>query len=98
MSLRILYKDNKLKEGQYQQQEDPVPESNGSGWPKNTWFQKRLLYVREQQRKKVIETEFVYEIPLGTVTFRQPNGADSKTAETRHVESDGGLTFGRNKT
>lgn len=76
MSLRILYKDNKLKEGQYQQQEDPVPESNGSGWPKNTWFQKRLGYVREQQRKKVTETEFVYEIGLGTVTFRQPNGGD----------------------
>ena len=47
--LRILFEKNKVKPRLYQNQDDFALESNGSGWPKNTWFQKRLRYIREQQ-------------------------------------------------
>ena len=69
MSFRILFDEAKLKQGLYQEDELRA-DGNGGGWPKNTWFQKRLRHVREQQRKKTGETECVYECPLGTVTIR----------------------------
>jgi hypothetical protein len=75
MSFRFLFDENKLKQGAYQQQDDFPADSNGVGWPKNTWFQKRLRHVREQQRKKLAETEAVYECALGTVIIRS-NGED----------------------
>jgi hypothetical protein len=74
MSFRILFDEAKLKQGLYQQDELRA-DGNGAGWPKNTWFQKRLRHVREQQRKKSGETECVYECALGTVTIRS-NGED----------------------
>ncbi|MGH7827670.1 MAG: hypothetical protein ACREQ7_21150 [Candidatus Binatia bacterium] len=74
MSLQIVSEVHKVNRGQNEEQADFAPQSNGAGWPKNTWFQKRLRYVREQQRRK--EIEFVYECGLGTITFRQPIGVD----------------------
>jgi len=72
MSLRIVSERNGANHGE--ERGDFMRETNGLGWPKNTWFQKRLRYVREQQRRK--EIEFVYECSLGTITFRQPIGAE----------------------
>jgi hypothetical protein len=77
MGFRILFDEVKLKQGIYQQEHDRESEHNGMGWPKGTWFQKRLRQVREQQRKKLAETDFVYECPLGTITIRQSNNGDS---------------------
>ncbi|HEV8341713.1 MAG TPA: hypothetical protein VGR30_05020 [Candidatus Binatia bacterium] len=76
MSLRIRFNENKLKQSLYQTEDDFVPEVSGAGWPKNTWFQERLRHVREQQRKKMGEPDFVYECPLGTITLRHSNGGD----------------------
>ncbi len=76
MSLRILFDENKLKHGLYQQEDDFAPEGNGGGWPKDTWFRKRLRHVREQQRQKLAEAGFVYECALGTIRIRQSNGGD----------------------
>jgi hypothetical protein len=77
MSLRIPFEENRLKQGPYQQQDDFLLESNGAGWPKDTWFQKRLRHVREQQRKKAAEADFVYECSFGTITVRQSNSGES---------------------
>jgi len=77
MGFRILFDEVKLKQGIYQQGNDRESEHNGVGWPKGTWFQKRLRQVREQQRRKLTETDFVYECALGTITIRQSNGGDS---------------------
>ena len=41
-----------MKQGIYQQETDRESELRGVGWPKGTWFQKRLRQVREQQRKE----------------------------------------------
>ena len=76
MGFRILFDEVKLKQGIYQQENNRDSEHNGVGWPKGTWFQKRLRQVREQQRKKLVETDFVYECALGTITIRQSNGGD----------------------
>lgn len=70
MSLRILLDDKKLKQGLYQNR-NLSPESNGAGWPRDTWFQKRLRFVREQQRRKAAEVEISYECALGTIKIRQ---------------------------
>src|SRR5215831_1811918 len=76
MAFRILFDEVKLKQGIYEQENDRESEHNGVGWPKGTWFQKRLRQVREQQRRKLAETDFVYECALGTITIRQSNGGD----------------------
>jgi len=76
MAFRILFDEVKLKQGIYEQENDRESEHNGVGWPKGTWFQKRLRQVREQHRKKLAETDFVYECALGTITIRQSNGRD----------------------
>ena len=76
MGFRILFDEVKLKQGIYQQENNRESEHNGVGWPKGTWFQKRLRQVREQQRKKLTEADFVYECALGTITIRQSNGGD----------------------
>jgi hypothetical protein len=76
MGFRILFDEVKLKQGIYQQENDRDSEHNGVGWPRGTWFQKRLRQVREQQRKKLAEPDFVYECALGTITIRQSNGGD----------------------
>jgi hypothetical protein len=70
MSFRILFDEAKLRQGLYQEDDELRADGNGAGWPKNTWFQKRLRQVREQQRKKSGATECVYECALGTVTIR----------------------------
>jgi hypothetical protein len=75
MNLRMFIDDQKLH-GFNQDLEDFAVESSGLGWPKDTWFQKRLEFVRNQQRKKGPETELIYECSLGTISFRQRNGAD----------------------
>jgi hypothetical protein len=75
MRFRILFDEDKLKQGVYQD-DDLLPQSNGVGWPKGTWFQKRLRQVREQQRRKLAEADFVYECALGTIIIRQSNGGD----------------------
>lgn len=72
MSLRIVFERDRAD--RREERGDLMRETNGLGWPKDTWFQKRLRYVREQQRRK--EIEFVYECSLGTITFRQPLGAE----------------------
>ena len=74
MGFRILFDEDKLKQGLYQQEDDFGPEHNGVGWPKGTWFQKRLRQVREQQKRKLAEADFVYECALGTIIIRQSNG------------------------
>jgi hypothetical protein len=76
MAFRILFDEVKLKQGIYEQENDRESEHNGVGWPKGTWFQKRLRQVREQQRRKLAETDFVYECALGTITIRQSNSGD----------------------
>lgn len=76
MGFRILFDENKLKQGVYQQEDDFVSQGNGVGWPRGTWFQKRLRYVREQQRRKLAEADFVYECTLGTIIVRQSNGGN----------------------
>ena len=53
MGFRILFDEVKLKQGIYEQENARESEHNGVGWPKGTWFQKRLRQVREQQRKKL---------------------------------------------
>jgi hypothetical protein len=75
MGFRILFDEDKLKQGVYQE-DDLVSQSNGVGWPKGTWFQKRLRQVREQQRRKLVEADFVYECALGTIIIRQSNSGD----------------------
>jgi hypothetical protein len=77
MGFRILFDEVKLKQGIYQRENDRDSEHNGVGWPKGTWFQKRLRQVRDQQRKKLAEIDFVYECALGTITIRQSNNGDS---------------------
>jgi hypothetical protein len=74
MSLRIY--DDKKPQRFYQPEQDFAAQSNGVGWPKGTWFQQRLRYVREQQRKRPAETEFAYECSLGTIRFRQSSFGD----------------------
>ena len=76
MGFRILFDEDKLKQGIYQQEDDLLSQGNGVGWPKGTWFQKRLRQVRQQQRRKLAETDFVYECALGTIIVRQSNGRD----------------------
>jgi hypothetical protein len=76
MRFRILFDEDKLKQGMYQQGDDWGSQKNGTGWPKGTWFQKRLRQVREQQRRKPAETDFVYECTLGTIVIRQSNGSE----------------------
>lgn len=75
MSFRILFDEDKLKQGAYQEDDELRTNGNGTGWPKNTWFQKRLRHVREQQRKKLGENESVYECALGTVIIRSNGGS-----------------------
>ncbi|MGH7846499.1 MAG: hypothetical protein ACREQW_15200 [Candidatus Binatia bacterium] len=70
MSLRILFDENATEQ---QQKDEPIKQDNGAGWPKDTWFQRRLRYVREQQRKKP-EGDIVYACALGTIIIRQSNG------------------------
>ena len=76
MGFRILFDEVKLKQGIYEQENARESEHNGVGWPKGTWFQKRLRQVREHQRRKLAEADFVYECALGTITIRQSNGGD----------------------
>jgi hypothetical protein len=76
MGFRILFDEVKLKQGIYEQENDRESVPNGVGWPRGTWFQKRLRQVREQQRRKLAEADFVYECALGTITIRQSNGGD----------------------
>jgi hypothetical protein len=76
MRFRILFDEDKLRQGIYQQDEDWGSEKNGTGWPRGTWFQKRLRQVRDQQRRKQAETDFVYECALGTIIIRQSNGTE----------------------
>ena len=49
MAMRTLFEKKKLKPRPHQRQDDFALESNRAGWPKDTWFQKRLRHVREQQ-------------------------------------------------
>ncbi|HEY5813466.1 MAG TPA: hypothetical protein VIT23_12540 [Terrimicrobiaceae bacterium] len=76
MSFRILFDDAKLKQGIYQQEDGFNTEPNGVGWPQGTWFQKRLRRVREQNRRKLAEADYVYECAFGTIIIRQSNGGD----------------------
>lgn len=76
MALRILFEKNKPKLRLYQQQDDFALESTGTGWPKDTWFQKRLRYVREQQLNQGTEADVISEHPLG-IKLRRSNGGDS---------------------
>ena len=76
MRFRILFDEDKLKQGVYQEEEEFASTGNGVGWPKGTWFQRRLRQVREQQRKKPTEADYVYECALGTIIIRQSNGGD----------------------
>ena len=75
MSLSILFDENKLDQPK---RDDSVTQNNNGGWPKDTWFQRRLRHVREQQRKKMAEGDVVYECALGTITIRQSNGGNGK--------------------
>jgi hypothetical protein len=77
MAFRILFDEVKLKQGVYQRENDHEPEHHGVGWPRGTWFQKRLRQVRQQQRKKLAEADLVYECALGTITIRQSHNGDS---------------------
>jgi hypothetical protein len=70
MSLRILFDESTIEQPQKQ---EIAKENNGVGWPKDTWFQKRLRYLREQQRKK-LDGDIVYKCGLGTIIVRQSNG------------------------
>jgi len=73
-TFRILFDETKLKQGVYQQEDGSNVDLSGVGWPKGTWFQKRLRQVREQNRRKLTETEFIYECTLGTIIIRHANG------------------------
>jgi hypothetical protein len=73
-TFRILFDEAKLKQGVYQQEYGSNFDLNGVGWPKGTWFQKRLRQVREQNRRKFTEADFVYECTLGTIIIRHSNG------------------------
>jgi hypothetical protein len=77
MPLRILFEKNKPKPRLYQQQDDFALESTGTGWPKDTWFQKRLRYVREQQLNQGTGADVVSERPLGIIKLKRSNGGDS---------------------
>lgn len=72
-NLRLLLEQSKANQGLYRENNLP-PEGSGQGWPKETWFQKRLRYIREQQGKKVAEADVVYECALGVITLRLLNG------------------------
>jgi hypothetical protein len=73
MSLRIIFDEITIEQ---QQKEEAAKESSGAGWPTDTWFQRRLRYVREQQRKKTVEGDVIYRCALGTIIVRQSNGGD----------------------
>jgi hypothetical protein len=75
MTFRILFDEAKLKQGAYRDEDDFALEANGNGWPKNTWFQKRLRQVRDQQRRRLGDADSVYECALGTIIIRS-NGGD----------------------
>ena len=45
---RLLFEQSKANGGLYREDNLPL-EGCGGGWPKRTWFQKRLRHVREQQ-------------------------------------------------
>jgi len=47
--MRTLFEKKELKPRRHPRQDDFALESNSAAWPKDTWFQKRLRYVREQQ-------------------------------------------------
>ncbi|HWP60888.1 MAG TPA: hypothetical protein VNL14_23535 [Candidatus Acidoferrales bacterium] len=73
MGLRILFDESTYE--QYQK-EQSAAKTNGNGWPTDTWFQKRLRYLREQQRKKIVEGDIIYRCALGTIIVRQANAED----------------------
>jgi hypothetical protein len=72
MALKNLFERKKLKTGAYQQQDHFALQSTGTGWPKDTWFQRRLRYVRQKQVND--EVDVISECPSETTQFRRPNG------------------------
>jgi hypothetical protein len=48
--MRNLFEKKKMKPRRPPKQDDFALESNRAAWPKDTWFQKRLRYVREHQQ------------------------------------------------
>ena len=71
MGLRILFDETALRQGLYQEDQF-APEASAPGWPRDTWFQRRLRYLRDQQRKRLMETDVVFETSMGTIIVRQP--------------------------
>jgi hypothetical protein len=61
--MRTLFEKKKLKRRPHQQHDDFALESNPAGWPKDTWFQKRLRYVRERQPDEETGSDAVSERP-----------------------------------
>ncbi len=51
MDWRLLFEQSKANRGVYR--EDNLPPEGVGGWPKETWFQNRLRYVREQKRQGI---------------------------------------------
>lgn len=73
MNREPLFEQIKLDAGPYGEESLLSTNSDG-GWPRDTWFRKRLRYVREQQGKKFAEADFVYECRLGVITLGRSNG------------------------
>lgn len=72
MTLRLLFDERQANKDLVQEENLPRNVSS-AGWSMDTWFQKRLRYVREQQKKKVAESDIVYKCALGVVTLRLSN-------------------------
>ncbi len=54
MNWRLLFEQSKVNRGLYREDNLPL-EGSGGGWPKRTWFRKRLRHVREQQGKGIAD-------------------------------------------
>lgn len=71
MTLRLLFDERQANKDLVQEENIPRNVSS-AGWSMDTWFQKRLRYVREQQKKKLQRVTLFINAPWGWLRFDYP--------------------------
>ena len=59
-------------------------------WPKNTWFQGRLNYIRQQQRSRILKSHLKTSLLPYTGNVSYDRAKEQKTAEINFFQSHGG--------
>ena len=77
MGFRILFDEVKLKQGIYQQETIASRNTMASVGQRAPGSKNVYGKSENNKRKKLAETDFVYECALGTITIRHSNGGDS---------------------